>query len=389
MSKKEKEEKKAAKKAEKKAEDQRLAAIEPVQEPEATPLPDLPENVPSGDSIAEYSAAALAALRRRKKTRRIIRRLVIWILVLAVVGFAVWLWVQKTRAEYQTEYDPYTATTGTITNSLSYSGALQLVNSQIYTADADTKVSHVYVSRGDRVTAGDNLVRLRNGQTCKAEFDGTVNTVSVAVGDSVSAGDELIKVVDFDHMRVSIRINAANIGEVQEGTRCRITVSTAGVTVDGQIGEIDFSTYSGNNTVYYNSTVDVNLTGTQGVYPGMAATVIVPQREAADVVILRSEAISTAADNTAFVYKLREDGTITESPITLGVSNGTYTEIKEGVEDGETVYAVVKKDESTTGWAAILQSTFGSQRVNQPAGFSPSNRTNPGNNFTRNRTNGN
>ena len=56
------------------------------------------------------------------------------------------------------------------------------------------------------------------------------------------------------------------------------------------------------------------------------------------------------------------------SPVTLGVSNGSYVEIREGVAEGETVYAVAKQDESAAGWAAFMQSTFGSQQVNQPAG---------------------
>ena len=320
------------------------------------------------DGTAAYTAVSLAKKRRKKKRRRILRKTIIWLLALAALGFAAWLWVQKTRAEYRTEYDPYTAALGTISNSLSYSGSLQLVNSKTYTASSSSKVSAVYVARGDTVSAGDRLLRLRDGTTFTADFDGTVNSVAVEAGDEVSQGTTLLKLVDFDHMRVSIRISAANIGEVQEGTPCRVTVSTAGVSVGAQIGEIDFSTYSGNNTVYYSSTVDVDLTGTQGAYPGMTATITVPQEEAANVVILKADAISTAADNSAFVYKLQEDGTMAASPVTLGVSNGSYTEIREGVAEGETVYAVVARDESSTGWASILQSAFGSQQVNQPAG---------------------
>ena len=318
-------------------------------------------------ATAEYTASSLARIRQRKKRRRILRRLIVWALVLAAAGFAVWLWVQKTRAEYRTEYNPYTATVGSISNTLSYSGALQLVSSQTCTAASASKVNQIYVARGDRVSQGDRLIRLRDGTTFTAEFDGTVSSVSVTAGDEVKSGAVLLKVVDFDHMRVNIRISAANIGEVQEGTACRVTVSTAGVSVRAAIGEIDFSTYSGNNTVYYSSTVDVDLTGVTGVYPGMTATVTVPREEAVDAVLLRTEAISTAPDNTAFVYRQQEDGTMAAVPVTLGITNGSYTEIREGVSAGDTVYAVAEKKEEATGWAAVLQSAFGSQQVNQPA----------------------
>ncbi len=324
------------------------------------------EALPEGSATAEFSAAELARMRRRKKIRKTIRKIIVWLLILGILGFAAYLWVQKTRAEYRTEYDPYTATVGSISNALSYSGALQLKNSKTYSALSECKVRQLYVQRGDTVKEGDKLIRLSDGTTWTADFDGTIQTVSVAVGDEVSANTNLIKLVDFDHMRVNVRISAANIREVQEGTDCRVTVSTAGISVQSQIGEIDFSTYSGNNTVYYTATVDVDLTGQTGVYPGMQATVTVTQEEATDVVILKTDAISTTSDNTAFVYKQQEDGTMAASTVTLGVSNGSYVEIKEGVENGETVYVVVEKDEAATGWAAILQSTFGSQQVNTP-----------------------
>ncbi len=342
-------------------------SVNPAEENAAEVRSDAEET--SETATAEFTAAELAAKRKRKRRRKIVRKLLIWVLVLGALGFAAWLWVQKTRAEYRTEYDPYTASVGSISNSLSYSGALQLVKSQTCTAEASGRVSHVYVARGDAVSEGDRLVRLRDGTTYYAEFDGTVSSVSVAEGDEVRSGVALLKVVDFEHMRVSIRISASNIGEVQEGTECRVTISTAGVSVTSQIGEIDFSTYSGNNTVYYSSTVDVDLTGVSGVYPGMTATVTVPQEEAVNVVLLKSDAISNAADNTAFVYKLQEDGTMAASPVTLGMTNGSYTEIRKGVEEGETVYVVVERSESETGWGSVLQSVFGSQQVNQPTGM--------------------
>ena len=87
-----------------------------------------------------------------------------------------------------------------------------------------------------------------------------------------------------------------------------------------------------------------------------------------DVVILKMDVISTALDNSAFVYVQQEDGTMAQQPITVGVSNGNYVEIKEGLADGDTVYVVAKKEESETGLFAGL---FGTTQVNAPAGGFP------------------
>jgi len=77
------------------------------------------------------------------------------------------------------------------------------------------------------------------------------------------------------------------------------------------------------------------------------------------------EALSTARDNTAFVYKENADGEMEQVPVTVGVSNGNYVEIKEGVSSGETVYKVAEKQEELTGLAALFSGAFTNTRVNR------------------------
>lgn len=150
------------------------------------------------------------------------------------------------------------------------------------------------------------------------------------------------------------------------GDACRVTVSSANASYDAAINKIDYSTYTGNNVAYYTATILVDTSATDNVYPGMQATVTVTQEEANDVIVLKMDALSTARDNTAYVYKQAEDGTMTESPVTVGVSNGNYVEIKEGITDGEVVYKIAEKTEESSGLASLFSGMFGSQQVNQP-----------------------
>ena len=304
------------------------------------------------------------SVKRRKRHRRI-RRLILTVILLAILGVVGWIGYQRLRAEYQITYDPYTATTGSISNSLSFSGTMQLVNNKTYTAASSAKVREVYVAVGDMVKEGDKLMRLSDGTTISADFDGKINKVSVEKGDEVNGGDSLVQLADFNHMRVNVRIGESNITAVNVGQECRVTVSSISATFNSAISAIDYASYTGNNVAYYTTTIDVDTSSVDNVYPGMQATVTIPQEEANNVVILKMDAISTAIDNSAFVYKQDESGTIQEVPITVGVSNGNYVEIKEGVSDGETVYVVAKKEETNTV-TALFSSLFGSQQVNQP-----------------------
>lgn len=319
------------------------------------------------EGIPQQRAESAAGTKKKKRSRKKTVRRIIWtVVLLALLGTGAWLGYSKLRADYQVTYDAYTATTGSISNSLNFSGSMQLINSKAYTASGDQKVKEVYVSVGQKVAKGGKLIRLSGGETLTADFDGTVSAVEVEAGEEVSSGAALLTLADFDHMKVSVRIGESDISSVSVGEACRVTVSSAGAAFDAAIDAIDYSTYTGNNVAYYTATVLVDTGDAANVYPGMQATVTVPQEEANNVIVLKMEALSTARDNTAYVYKQAADGTMTESPVTVGVSNGNYVEIKSGLTEGETVYKVAEKTETQTGLAGLFSGLFGSQQVNQP-----------------------
>ena len=303
--------------------------------------------------------------KKRSRKKKTLKRLFWLVIILLVLGVALWSVISKLQAEYRVTYDPYTATTGSISNSLSFTGSMQLINSASYTASSDAKIREIYVSEGDSVKDGDKLIRLSNGQLVEAEFDGTVSTIDVEKGDEVKSGESLITVADFDHMKVSVRIGESNISEVTAGQSCRVTVSSAGATFDTVIDKIDYVSYTGNNVAYYTGTVLVDTTGTENIWPGMQATVTVPQEEAQNVTVLKMEALSTARNNTAYVYKENENGEMEEVTVTVGVSNGNYVEIKDGVTAGETVYKIAEKEEEATGLAGLFSGLFSNTRVNR------------------------
>lgn len=304
--------------------------------------------------------------KKKGRKRRIIKRIIWLIVILAILGGIGYVVYNKLRADYKVTYDPYTATTGSISNSLSFTGSMQLINSATYTASAETKVREIYVSVGDKVKQGAKLLRLSDGISIEAEFDGTVSAINVAKGDEVKAEDSLITVADFDKMKVSVRVGESNISSVSVGQDCKVTVSSAGASFDAKIDEINYAEYTGNNVAYYTATVYVDTSATENIWPGMQATVTVTLEEAQDVTMLKNDALSTARDNTAFVYKENANGEMEQVEVTVGVSNGNYVEIKSGVTSGETVYKVAEKEEQASGLAGLFSGLFGNTQVNRP-----------------------
>ncbi len=307
--------------------------------------------------------------RIRKRKKHLLRRILLILLSLALVAGGALYAYESLRQKYTISYTGYSASTGSISNALSLSGSLTLIDSKAYVAAADTTVRDVYVSVGDNVKEGERLLRLSDGTTIKADFDGRINTLPVATGDDVAAEATLLQLADFTHMKVSMRVDEYDIANVYPGAPCTVTVTATEKAFSSTVTEINYISSSTGNVAYYSATAYVDVD--DGIYPGMQVTVSIPQEEAENVVVLKMDALSFDSTNAAFVYKQSEDGTMTEVPVEVGVSNGNYVEIKSGVASGEEVY-VQSEIETPSAVTGLLSGLFGGQQImpgGMPNGF--------------------
>ena len=238
-------------------------------------------------------------IKKHRRRRCIVRKIVTLIVVLALLAGVGWYGYGMLKQEYSVTYDGYTASIGSISNSLSFSGNLQLIDSASYIVSANTTVRKVYVEAGQDVTEGDNLIRLSNGDSFKAEFDGRVNSLSVNEGDEVANGDALVQVADFTHLKVSFRVDEYDIANVAVGQACSVTVTATEQKFESEIASIDYISSAGGSVAYYTAVAYVDVD--EGVYPGMQTTVTIPQEEAENVVILKMDALSFDETNSAYV----------------------------------------------------------------------------------------
>ena len=300
----------------------------------------------------------------KPRKRKLLKRIILLIIVLALLAGGGWFAYSSLKAEYTVTYDSYTATTGSISNALSFSGNLSLIDSATYQASSSGTVKAVYFGAGEAVKEDDKLVRLSNGETVTAGFDGTVNVLSVEEGDTVSAGDALVQIANFAHMQVSFRVDEYDISDVAVGQACTVTVTSLEKEYQSSIAAIDYISASTGNVAYYTATAYVDVDG--DALPGMQVTVTIPQEEAKDVVILKVDALSFDGTNQAFVWMKGASGELEQVNVTTGVSNGNYIEITSGLSAGDEVYVEAKAEETSTG--GLLSGLFGGQQFNQPAG---------------------
>ena len=324
----------------------------------------------------------------KRKKKKWVKR-VVWLIVLLLIGLGVYfIGLPMFRQSVTTTYDTYTATRGSISNDLSFSGSFALKNSETLTAT----VRNVYVAAGDRVKSGDRLIRLSSGESVKASVDGTVNTMDVKVDDEVKSGQQLCQIADFSTLSVSIRVDEYDIGEVYVGQECKVTATSQERSFDAKIVAINYVSQSTGNVAYYTATADVEVS--EGVYPGMQATITIPRESAEDVVILKMDALSFDRTNQAYVWMKDENDALKQVNVEVGVDNDSYVEIKSGLKEGDTVYVEAKAVAQSTGFMSMFsgmqRNQFNPERTNNRS----SNRTGTnnfggGNNFGGNNRTGN
>ena len=266
-------------------------------------------------------------------------------------------------AESTPVYAQYTVETGDIETSMSLSGAIELVESESFSASERTTVQEVYVEADQTVSAGDELLRLSNGETFTATIDGTVTTLNVSTGDAVWPQMSLATVADLSDLRVSTSVDEYDVKTVEAGQQCSVTVVSLGLTFETEIDHVDRVSASAGAVASYTVTADIDAL--ENVLPGMQATGTIPRESVTGANVLPMAALSF--DENGAPYVLVDDGAggYAQAAVETGLSDGMYVEITSGVNNGDTVYVQTgtQSVESRLSLQNLYKALFGETTV--------------------------
>lgn len=195
-----------------------------------------------------------------------------------------------------------------------------------------------------------------------APIDGVITVLNINVGDSASTSDTAAEVTNYDKMKVQIKIDEDNISALDNGTKVTVSVDALNKTYKGTIENMSKKATVSNNVSYF--TADVTFDADDDIRSGLSAEVKYLLNGVENVVSVSMSALNYNTDNTAYVLVGGNASNAQQRNVTLGISNGTYVEIKDGLAEGETV--LVKQ--SKTSEALISMGMGGGQR---PQGQAP------------------
>ena len=123
---------------------------------------------------------------------------------------------------------------------------------------------------------------------------------------------------------------------MREGKDVTVTIDALNKNYEGRIEKISRMATIMNGVSYFEA--EVNFDADEDARSGMSAEVRMMTNNVSDAVTISSEAIQNADDGSSYVNLYDQEGNMIQWPVTLGASDGTYTEIVNGLGEGETVY---------------------------------------------------
>lgn len=212
------------------------------------------------DKPKRFGFGKKPGLKKQGKRKRWVRLLAV-LVILAVGAAAAFRMLGSQNAVVDTSYQESAVEVRSITNSLSSSGTLQPADSYTVTTLVSGEILSDTFEKGDTVEKGELLYTLdsssassnltQSQNSCSqaqssyeqavaakyptADMSGTVSEVYVSNGDTVSAGTELLKIVEDDSLTIDFKFAYVNDGTFYVGQSATVYVDGFAGTLSGVV----------------------------------------------------------------------------------------------------------------------------------------------------------
>lgn len=168
---------------------------------------------------------------------------------------------------------------------------------------------------------------------------GVISSVSTQEGETVMAGlaaPTFVNIIDLSRLEVQVYVDETDIGKIYTGQEATFTVDTYSDTdFRGVVTAIYPKAVIQDNVVNYIVVVEISDFMDKTLRPEMTATVTIRLETRNDVLAVPSRAISR--DRGERFVTILENGAQVTRKVSVGWSDRTYTEITEGLREGEII----------------------------------------------------
>ena len=259
-----------------------------------------------------------------------------WV-ILAAVALLIDVWlVLLNKTSESVAYNQVTVQQGDLTTYYNFDGTVHAKRSQTIAAQAADTVKTVYVAQNQQVGKDDRLYKTESGLTVRAGMDGEVTGLFVHAGDVIAAGETTVEIMDLDDLEVRLSVDEYDVAAMTPGKAVEVTVLALDRTLSGTVTSLNKNGTASGDLSYYTASVDLHEG--RDVYPGMQVSAKVLRSQALGAAILKTDAIQFDEYNKPYVLMAGANGKDTvRVAVAVGVSDGVFCEITQGVRPGDTV----------------------------------------------------
>lgn len=198
-------------------------------------------------------------------------------------------------------------------------------------SDERLEIAEAQVAQA-RVSFANAQARLADA-TLVAPFDGVVTAVYVSVGEWASG--PAVELVDANSLEVILDVDEVDIGLVSVGQPATITLEPwPDEEIQGEVVAIAPMGDSQTEIVTYEVHISLEA-GELPIRTGMTANANLTTAQRDNVLLVANRAI-TSERGTARYYVHRVEGdSVTQTEVTIGLRDGSHTEITSGLEPGD------------------------------------------------------
>jgi HlyD family secretion protein len=281
-------------------------------------------------------------VKNKKRTKKVI---IGGIVLLAVAGLGLWGYSAFAKGETD-KFTETTVATETLVNDNRFTGVIESQSREIITATSAQKISEFYVEKGDWVDKDDDLYETSSGEVISATKSGEVGEINFDEDEAIAAGDQVMEIVDYENLKVSIKVDEYQLSSIAVGQPVTINVDSIGRSIPGTVSEISREAKNENGVAYFTAIVD--FTGDSQVRIGMNAEVIAIKQQADNALTVPVDAIMFDGNNNPYVMVKKDAKTTENRQVTTGITDGIKIQITAGVSAGETVLIPVTTSTTTT-----------------------------------------
>lgn len=175
----------------------------------------------------------------------------------------------------------------------------------------------------------------------KSTIAGQVSDLVAKSGQSYAPGTALLSVINYDALKLEIKVDEYQIAKLDYGKVCDVTINSLNKTLKGKVYRISSQAKTVNDVSYFE--VALKIPYKSDIKVGMSAEVKIPKEEAKDVLSIKTESLQFDGD-MPYVFIKNASGKYDKKFIETGVNQGEFIEIKSGLELGEMIYIPMKRD---------------------------------------------